>query len=64
MIGKHIKTSPDEYEELKHHDYLCYLDSKLDKVHEVYVEKYITNYFIKQNYALMLRKHSFFSDNA
>ena len=32
MIGKHIKTMPHEYTELKDYDFLCFLDSKLAKV--------------------------------
>ena len=32
MVGKHIKTSPHEYKELKDYDYLCFLDSKLNHV--------------------------------
>jgi len=57
MVGKHIKTCPQEYPELKIYDYLCYLDSKLKMVNEKFVENYIINYFIQQNYALLLREH-------
>ena len=57
MAGKHIKTMPHEYSELKDYDYLCYLDSKLDTVSETFVENFIAKYFIEQNYALLLRKH-------
>jgi hypothetical protein len=57
MVGKHIKTMPKEYQELQDYDYLCFLDSKLDKVNEAFVEDYIVKYFIQQNYALLLRKH-------
>lgn len=60
MAGKHIKTSPHEYKELQNYSYLCFLDSKLEKVNETFVEDYITKYFIEQNYALLLRKHTFF----
>jgi hypothetical protein len=63
MVGKHIKTMPHEYEELKYYDYLCFLDSKLEKVNEIFVENFITKYFIEQNYALLLRKHWFVNDN-
>jgi|Laugresubdmm15sn_1035100.scaffolds.fasta_scaffold01333_8 hypothetical protein len=63
MIGKHIKTSPHEYEELNKYDYLCYLDSKLEKVNEYFVENYISLYFIKQNFALLLREHWFVGNN-
>tara|TARA_Y100000310_G_C20232283_1_gene600799 strand:- start:22 stop:585 length:564 start_codon:yes stop_codon:yes gene_type:complete len=59
MVGKHIKTSPHEYQELKDYSYLCFLDSKSAKVNETFVEDFITKYFIEQNYALLLREHSF-----
>jgi hypothetical protein len=58
-IGKHIKTMPHEYAHLKPYDYLCFLDSKLNKVNEQFVEQYIHTYFIEQNYALLLRQHWF-----
>jgi hypothetical protein len=57
MDGKHVKTMPHEYNNLKDYDYLCYLDSKLEKVSEIFVENFIDKYFIKQNYALLLRQH-------
>ena len=63
MIGKHLKTMPQEYNELKEYDYLCFLDSKLDKVNEQFVEDFIHKYFIENNYALLLRKHWFIQDN-
>lgn len=63
MVGKHIKTMSHEYAELKNYDYLCFLDSKLHKVDENFVEKFINKYFIEQNYALLLRKHWFINDN-
>ena len=63
MIGKHIKTMPQEYFELKDYDYLCYLDSKLEKVNETFVENFISKYFIEQNYALLLREHWFVHNN-
>ena len=44
------------------YDYLCFLDSKLDKVSEIFVEKYIDTYFIEQNYALLLREHILIKD--
>lgn len=59
MISKHIKTSPHEYKELKEYDYTCFLDSKLQKIDEKFVEKFIDKYFLKQNYALLLREHPF-----
>ena len=57
MIGKHIKTTPNAYTELQEYSYLCYLDSKLQKVDEIFIEKFIIKYFIEQNYALLLREH-------
>ncbi len=59
MTGKHIKTMPHLYSELKDYDYTCFLDSKLGQVNEAFVEKFITMYFIEQNYALLLREHWF-----
>lgn len=63
MVGKHIKTKPHEYAQLVEYDYLCFLDSKLQKVDETFVEHFITKYFIEQNYALLLRKHPFVHGN-
>lgn len=63
MDGKHVKTSPHMYEELQNFSYLCYLDSKLDEVNERFVENFIKNYFIEQNYALLLREHWFLKPN-
>jgi len=62
MIGKKIKTCPQDYEELKPYDYLCYLDTTLDKVSETFVEDFIRKYFIEANYALLLRHHVFIHD--
>jgi hypothetical protein len=63
MVGKHVKTMPHEYTELKDYDYLCYLDSKLEKVNEKFVENFINRYFIEQNYALLLIHHWLISGN-
>jgi hypothetical protein len=63
MVGKHIKTMPQEYNELKDYDFLCFLDSKLEKVSETFVENYIYKYFIQKNYALLLREHWFIHNN-
>lgn len=63
MVGKRLKAMPQEYNELQSYDYLCFLDSKLGKVNEDFVEKMIDTYFIKQDYALLLRKHHFINDN-
>ncbi len=54
---------PHEYTELKEYDYLCYLDSKLEKVNEIFVEYFINAFFIEQNYALLLRRHWFVGGN-
>jgi hypothetical protein len=63
MLGKRIKTQPNEYDELKSYDYLCYLDSILNKVSETFVEDFIQKYFIENNYALLLRQHVFIHDS-
>jgi hypothetical protein len=59
MVGKRIKAMPHEYTELKDYDYLCFLDSKLQRVNELFVEDFIRRFFIEQNYAFLLRKHWF-----
>ena len=59
MRGKHIKAMPHNYAELKDYDYLCFIDSKAAKVNTAFVEQCIDTYFIKQNYALLLRQHEF-----
>jgi len=63
MAGKHIKTMPHEYAELNRCDYLCFLDTKVDKVSESFVENFIKKYFIEQKYALLLRKHWFIQNS-
>jgi hypothetical protein len=63
MIGKHIKTLPNEYKELRNYSYLCFLDSKLGKINETFVEEFIKNKMIEQNYALLLREHWFINNN-
>jgi len=63
MISKHIKAKPHEYNELKDYDYLCYLDSKLEKLNEEFIEDFINKYFIKKKYALLLRNHIFLPSN-
>lgn len=57
MFGKHVKSCPHEYKELKDYDYLCFFDSKVENVSESGIEQFITKYFIEQNYALILREH-------
>jgi hypothetical protein len=63
MVGKHVKTMTHEYDHLKSYDYLCFLDSKLNKVNEKIVEQFISTYFIKQDYALLIRHHWFIDGN-
>lgn len=63
MAGKHVKTMPHEYDELKEYDYLCFLDSKLDKVSEQFVENCIVHYFLENKYTLLLRQHWFIGPN-
>jgi hypothetical protein len=62
MVGKHIKALPHEYKELKDYSYLCFLDSKLD-INENFIERYITKYFILQNYAILLKEHTFIKNS-
>lgn len=62
MASKHVKVLPHLYKELKDYDYLVYLDSKLKKLNESLIESHIQTYFIKQNYALLLRKHVFWQN--
>jgi hypothetical protein len=63
MMGKRIKTMPHLYPDIKGYDYLCYFDSKLDKLNENFVENCIKKNFIEKNYALAIRKHWFIHDN-
>jgi hypothetical protein len=63
FYGKHIKSCPHKYKELKYYDYLVFLDSKLEKVSIDFVEDFIYKYFIEKNYALLLREHWFIHDN-
>ena len=59
MVGKHIKSMPHEYNELKDYDYLCFFDSKSYEINIKLVENHINRFFINKNYALLLREHSF-----
>uniref|UniRef100_A0A6C0JQ12 DUF616 domain-containing protein n=1 Tax=viral metagenome TaxID=1070528 RepID=A0A6C0JQ12_9ZZZZ len=59
MDGKDIKVLPHKNDVLQSHSYLCYLDNKLIHIDIDFVERYINNYFIQQNYALLLRVHQF-----
>jgi hypothetical protein len=63
MMSKRVKVLPHLYAELTGYDYLCFLDSKLGKVSDSFVEKIIEKYFIKQNYAMLLRQHWFIKDS-
>jgi len=63
MVGKNIKVLPQNYNELKDYDYLCFLDSKVNNINELFIEKIIIEYFVKQNYALLLREHWFIHNN-
>ena len=63
MQCKRIKTSPHEYNEIKNYKYLCFLDSKLERINEHFVLNKIDEYFIKQNYAMLLRYHHFVGNN-
>ena len=63
MVGKRVKVLPHEYKELLYYDYTCFLDSKLQKVDELFVENFIVKYFIEQNYMLLLREHWFIKNS-
>jgi hypothetical protein len=63
MVGKHVKTMPHEYKELKEYDFLCFLDSKSSKVNEIFIENSIQKYFIEKEYALLIREHWFIHNN-
>ena len=59
MYGKYVKGLPCHNSILQKYDYTCFLDSKLDKVSETFVENMIDKYFVKESYALLLREHVF-----
>jgi hypothetical protein len=63
MAGKEIKVLPHKHEALQNHSYLCYLDNKLNDINIDFVERYINNYFINKNYALLLRVHQFVNES-
>lgn len=63
MASKRVKVLPHKYRELSKYDYLCYLDSKLGKINELFVECFIQKYFILNSHALLLRKHIFIGPN-
>lgn len=62
-VGKEVKVLPENFKELKNYHYTCFLDSKLAKVSETFVESYINQFFIEKNYALILRTHWFIGGN-
>lgn len=57
MYGKHLKVMPQEYQELKDYDYLCFFDSKINNLNVNFIEDNIHKYFIDDNKALILRLH-------
>jgi hypothetical protein len=63
MAGKHVKTMPHRYKELKDFDYTCFLDSKLGQINIAFVLQFIETYFIRNNYALLLREHWYLGGN-
>lgn len=63
MFGKHLKAMPHQYNEIKDYDYLCFIDSKLPKLNEQFIENIIYKYFINDNKALILRNHFFIHIN-
>ena len=63
MLAKNVKSIPHEYEELKNYSYLCYFDSKVNKINDNFIEKSINKFFIKQNYALLTRQHWYINNN-
>jgi hypothetical protein len=63
MLGKRVKACPQNFAELRDYTYLCFLDSKSDKLNETFVETYIQKYFVEQSYALLLREHWFVAGN-
>jgi len=62
MQSKYLKTSPDKISHIQKYDYLCYFDSK-KQVSTSFVEKCIKEYFINENYALILKQHDFVNGN-
>jgi hypothetical protein len=63
MYGKHLKSMPQEYQELKNYDYLCFFDSKINNLNVNFIEDNIHKYFIDDNKALILRLHDFITTN-
>jgi hypothetical protein len=63
MYGKHLKSMPQEYQELKDYDYLCFFDSKINNLNVNFIEDNIHKYFINDNKALILRLHDYITTN-
>jgi len=63
MASATVRIKPSEYKELRNYDYTCFLDSKLQKVNEFFIEELITKYFIEQNYIMLTREHWCISGN-
>ena len=59
MMAKYPKCNPQNFKELQSYIYLCFLDSKLNKLNEMLIERLIIENFINNNYAILVRKHWF-----
>jgi hypothetical protein len=55
MTAKHVKVCPQDYEELKKYDYLCFLDSKLTDVSEDTLCKFLNT----NTYPVCMREHPY-----
>jgi SAM-dependent methyltransferase len=63
FLAKHVKVNPHVYEEINKYSYLIWLDTKLAKLNETLLEELIETYFIRKNYALILREHPWVGGN-
>ena len=59
MYGKQYKLFPDKLPELAGYSYVCFVDSKVPKISESWLEGMIQYFMVEQNYALLLRQHPF-----
>lgn len=59
MYGKRFKLFPDKLPELEDYQYVCFVDSKITKISESWLEGMIQYFMVEQNMALLLRKHPF-----
>ena len=59
MYGKQFKLYPDKLPELNGYQYVCFVDSKIQKISESWLEGTIQYFMIEQNQALLLRQHPF-----